>query len=624
MTDAPASDADAVIAASLADLAANAPAETIVARLRSIEGEAAKPPLRHARFLRARAIATQRLGFPDAALGDLYDACATLSDEAEWRERSNVFREIANVQIWCGDAREASLALLRAAAESSLANDRVALASGFAAAGRLSMEIRRPRDAQAMLAAASAIAGEDWPITERCRVAVNRLQALVAAQRFDEARTALAELPTLLTGATPRLRMLAEIERVRIAYAAGDLNEAHAALDRATALAPTDPESFEHVEIAEAAAELAFAEKDFARAAALIDTVVTRDATDNLAGREVVARLLQARILDALDKPDDAERTLAAALRRASARGLRAHADEVRSAIATRGGSERIWLPDHATNAPIAEEMMRRFVRRSTLGAGGFASVVRAYDLELGVEVALKRSNLENIFDPAARQRLLDAARTEVSAGSRIEHPGVARIHGMLVDGDREALLIEEFVEGETLRAALPTIDTPRGLDLLARLSYALAAVHAAGVVHRDFKPDNVILRPGGTPVLVDFGIALVGRKREKDLKGGTPFYMAPEQAAGQRTDERTDLYALGVVACELLLKTRPEPEALSLAWLRSGRSARERRLATAGLTPEVARLIATLLAPHPRWRPRSAGLVGAQFAEAATAAGHG
>ncbi len=485
------------------------------------------------------------------------------------------------------------------------------------------MEIRRPRDAQALLAAASDIGGEDWPQSERCRLSVNLLQALVAGERFEDARTTLADLLPMLGDATARLRMLVEIERVRMAHAGGDLIEAHAALERATALAPSDPECFEHVEIAEAAAELAFAENDAARAAALIDTVVTRDATDDLAGREVLARLLQARIFEALGKPDDAERTLAAALRRANARGLRAHADEVRSAIAERGGSERVWLPGNTTNTPIDDELNRRFVRRSALGAGGFASVVRAYDLELGIQVALKRSVLEDVFDPAMRQRLLDAARTEVSAGSRIEHPGVARIHGMLVEGDRGALLIEEFIEGETLRAALPKIEAPHALDLLARLAYALAAVHAAGVVHRDFKPDNVILRPNGSPVLVDFGIALIGRKREKDLKGGTPFYMAPEQAAGRRTDARADIYAFGVVAHEVLLKARPEPETTSMGWLLSGHSARARRLTAAGLAPDVASLIAQLLAPHPRWRPRSAAMVGARFADAAAKAAH-
>jgi len=615
-------NAEAVLTACLADLDANAPAEDIAARLRAIDAQTTAPPALRARFLRARAIATRRLGFPNEALGDLYEAARLLNGEPEHRERSDIFRTIALVQGWSGDGREAALALLRAVADAAVPNDRQAIALTLAEAGRLAMEIRRPHDAQALFACALDVGGPDLSDRERRRASVNLLQALVAAGKLDGARACLDGLLPVLAGASARLRFLVEVERVRIARAAGDFKEAHAALARAAALLPDNPEAFEHVEFAEAEAELALAENNAARAAELIDKVVTRCATDDLAGREVAARLLQARVFEALERPDDAERTLAAALRRARARALRGHADEVRSAIASRGGAESAWIPGETSAAPIEAELTRRFVRRKTLGTGGFGSVVRAYDLELGTEVALKRSTLENIFDTAQRSRLLEAARTEVAAASRIEHPGVARIYGMLVEGDREALLIEEFVEGETLRAGLAKFDLPHGLDLLARLSYALSAVHAAGVVHRDFKPDNVILRPNGAPVLVDFGIALTAADRDRKGKGGTPFYVAPEQAAGRITDARADLYALGVVAHELLLKKRPEvPSGTSwLSWVSSGISARRRELVSAGLPGEVADLIARLLAPHPRWRPRTAAEAGACFAAAAAA----
>jgi tetratricopeptide (TPR) repeat protein len=616
-------DPEAVLTACLADLEANAPAEDVSARLRAIDAQTAAPPALRARFLRARAIATRRLGFPNEALGDLYEAARLLDGDDDRRERSDIFRTIALVQGWSGDGREAALALLRAVADAAVPNDRQAIALALAEAGRLAMEIRRPHDAQALLACALDVGGPDLSDRERRRAAVNLLQALVASGRLDAARAALDDILPMLAAASVRLRFLVEIERVRLARAAADFKDAHAALARAAALLPDNPEAFEHIEYAEAEAELALAENDASRAADLMDKVVTRYATDDLAGREVGARLLQARVFEALERPDDAERTLAAALRRARARGLRSHADEVRSAIASRGGAEGAWIPGETSAAPIEAELTRRFVRRKTLGTGGFGSVVRAYDLELGTEVALKRSTLENIFDTAQRGRLLEAARTEVAAASRIEHPGVARIYGMLVEGDREALLIEEFVEGDTLRAALGKFDVPRGLDLLARLAYALAAVHAAGVVHRDFKPDNVILRPNGAPVLVDFGIALTAGARDRKGKGGTPFYVAPEQAAGRETDARADLYALGVVAHELLLKKRPEALAASnwRAWLMSGNASRRRELTGAGLPPDVADLVARLLAPHPRFRPRTASEAGASFAAAATEA---
>lgn len=612
----------AVIAQCMADLDAYVAPDVVAGKLRTVESQVSAWPDLHARFLRARAITNQRLEFPDQALRDLYAADHVLPP-ADWRERSDIFRTIATVQNWSGDGREAALALLRALAEAAVPNDRQALALAFADAGRLSMEIRRAHDAPALFARALEIGGTEFPARERCRASVNLLQALVASSRYDDARKHLDDIMPAVGGYPSRQRLLVEVERVRLARAARDFTEAHAALARATALLPANRESFEYIELGEAEAELAVAENNAARAVALLDNIVTRCATTDLVGREVMARLLQARAFTALGRGEDAERTLAAALRRAQARGLRAHADEVRSAIASRGGSEGAWLPGETTVGPIAAELKRRFVIRSVLGAGGFGSVSRAYDLEFGAEVALKSSALENIDKPADRSRLLEAARTEIAAASRIEHPGVARIYGMLVDGDREAMLIEEFVDGQTLRQALAKIEMPRALDLLARLSYALAAVHGAGVVHRDFKPDNVILRANGAPVLVDFGIALIGRKREKDAKGGTMFYMAPEQARGARTDERSDLFSLGVVAHELLLKRRPEPASTSVisGLLNPGNGKRKRELVAAGLPDDVAELIARLLAPHPYWRARSATAAGAAFADAAKTA---
>src|SRR5262249_12899770 len=138
-------------------------------------------------------------------------------------------------------------------------------------------------------------------------------------------------------------------------------------------------------------------------------------------------------------------------------------------------------------------ETARRFVRRQPLGTGAFGSVSRAYDLEQGIEVALKQVSLAGLYDPATRARLLDSLRTEVAAVSRIDHPGVARVHGMLVDAEGNALVIEEFVDGPTLRkVAAAALEPSHALELALRISYALASVHAAGVVHRDLKPENI------------------------------------------------------------------------------------------------------------------------------------
>ena len=119
------------------------------------------------------------------------------------------------------------------------------------------------------------------------------------------------------------------------------------------------------------------------------------------------------------------QRTLAAGLRVALARGLNGFADQVRSRIAARGSDEGAGLTGDVPPEAALSDFSARFVRQRPLGAGAFAKVTRAYDLELGVEVAIKRSSLKEIFDPGKRGELLEAARTEASrhgaAQSRVQ-----------------------------------------------------------------------------------------------------------------------------------------------------------------------------------------------------------
>ena len=320
-----------------------------------------------------------------------------------------------------------------------------------------------------------------------------------------------------------------------------------------------------------------------------------------------------------LGRTEQAQSTLAAALRRALARGLSGHADQVRSRIAARGDVEGAWPPGEGPPRVPAQEIGRRFVRQRPLGAGGYGNVARAYDLELGIEVALKRIKLGELYDPAVRDRLLDSARTEIAAASRIDHPGVARLHGLLVEPRGDAFLIEELIEGPTLRAVLgQPLQRAHALDLLARIAMALAAVHAANVIHRDLKPDNIILRSGTSPVIVDFGIALIGGGPAPG-KGGTRSYMAPEQARGDAVDARADLFSLGVIAHQLLTGHLPDPPPV-FDWARSRWRGRK-KLVAAELESSLADLVNRMLAGRRARRPRSAAVVAARFAEAATRA---
>jgi tetratricopeptide (TPR) repeat protein len=623
MNDASETDGDAVevIAQCHEALAANRSAESILSRLRALEPHLPATPTVRARFLTVRAIAVNRLGLASEALGDLYEARHLLERDAHHSPMAEIDRTIALVHGWRADGREAALALLRSTAAALVAGDAAAAALALIEAGRLELEIGRPDEAGRFFSAALQIDRGEIPANERARASVNFLQALVAAGQFDRAAAHLEALEGLLSTAPERLEFLVALESSRIATASGNPTIACDGLRRAEALVSGDEAAFERIEMAHVAAELALADGDAARADDLLRGVVRRYADDDLAGREIAARLLHARVLDARERRDEAERTLSAALRRALSRGLHGYAGEVRKHLAARVGGERL-VPLMVFGTAIDGDASRRFVRLRPLGSGSGGTVSRAYDLELGIEVALKRIRLEGVYDTGTRARRADEVAAETAAAERIEHPGVARIHGLLTDTNGDLLLVQELVDGPTMRAAMSTpLSRPDALGLLSRIAFALAAIHSAGIVHRDLKPDNIVLRNGDSPVIVDFGLALTHPTARNTLRRGTRGYEAPEQTQGRAVTARADLYALGVIAHELLLGTRPMASAGAVPSIAEPWRRRRRRgeLVGAGLDPALADLLTRLLAPHQAWRPGSAARVAARFAAGAS-----
>lgn len=195
------------------------------------------------------------------------------------------------------------------------------------------------------------------------------------------------------------------------------------------------------------------------------------------------------------------------------------------------------------------------------VGQGAFGVVYRARDVKLGREVALKvqlprfgplsRSG----FDPSARERFLHEAR----ALARIRHPNVLAVHAVLEHEERVAL-VTEFIDGEPLSVILE-VRGPLGPSEAAQtgveICRALAAVHAAGLVHRDVKTANILRERGGRVVLADFGLGVfldqTAGLEPSGLFAGSPLFMAPEQIRGEPLHPRVDLYALGVVLYNLV-----------------------------------------------------------------------
>lgn len=205
--------------------------------------------------------------------------------------------------------------------------------------------------------------------------------------------------------------------------------------------------------------------------------------------------------------------------------------------------------------APLAG----RYRLEERIGAGGMGEVWRGTDEVLGRTVAVKVMLAALLAQEGFAERFRGEARTMAN----LNHPGVVNIYDYYGDAE-SAFLVMEYVEGETLSGTLGRVGrltASRAMALMAQAADALQAAHDNGIVHRDVKPGNLLVRPDGTLVLTDFGIArsdLVGQLTATGMMLGTAAYLSPEQAGGERATTASDLYALGVVAYQCLAGRRP------------------------------------------------------------------
>ena len=232
------------------------------------------------------------------------------------------------------------------------------------------------------------------------------------------------------------------------------------------------------------------------------------------------------------------------------------------------------------------------------LGHGGMAVVDLARDAELERDVALKRLAENFARDDELRARFLREARL----AARLSHPNVVRIYDVGED-DGAPFIAMEYVDGETLaalcarRGPLPALEAA---ELGVQICNGLAAVHAAGLVHRDVKPQNLLLRRDGVLKLGDFGIAFGLEATRLTMAGtvlGTAAYRAPEQARGEEVTAAADIYAAGAVLYELLVGHPPS------------------ETSTPQRPPALASVVLPCLAADPAARPASAAALARSLA---------
>ena len=245
------------------------------------------------------------------------------------------------------------------------------------------------------------------------------------------------------------------------------------------------------------------------------------------------------------------------------------------------------------------------------LGEGGMGVVYRAEDLRLGRPVALKVLAPRLAGDAVARHRF----EAEARAASALDHPNICSLYDVGETHDGRLFLALAFCEGETLRAALDRgpVEPPKAIEIALQIADGLAVAHAKGIVHRDVKPANVMVRPDGLVKILDFGVAKV--ERDAGVTGptdsiGSPAYMAPEQIQNARIGPAVDVWALGVVLYEMIAGCRPfEGDGIhGILYGILNSSPRPLERLRPGVHPRIVRVISRALAKDPGARYASAG----------------
>ena len=261
-----------------------------------------------------------------------------------------------------------------------------------------------------------------------------------------------------------------------------------------------------------------------------------------------------------------------------------------------------------------------RYEYLGSLGQGGTGYVFKAIDRELNVVMAIKvmgRAGGEE------RETVLRRFKGEVTLNRKISHPDICRLFDYGVAGGLPYLTME-FVDGRDLGTVIDLegpVPAQKALRILMRLTRAVAAAHAAGIVHRDLKPANVIVRPSGEISVLDFGLAHDTTRTDPRITRvgaavGTPHYMSPEQVQGRLVDERSDIYAIGAIAFELLSGRRmfTGRTFLSIARKHLETTVSRGTLEERGVSRELAAAVLRCLEKKPEDRFPSAAALAASF----------
>jgi serine/threonine-protein kinase len=274
----------------------------------------------------------------------------------------------------------------------------------------------------------------------------------------------------------------------------------------------------------------------------------------------------------------------------------------------------------------LVGQSLCRFQIQAEIRRGGMGTVYKGYDPEQEQYVAIKVLAPHLAWERPFVARFLREARTV----SRINHPNIVNTVDV---GRQEGIyyLVMDFVEGESLSRLISTeapLSAQRAAEIVSQVAAALDYAHGQGIVHRDVKPDNILIEPGGSVKLTDFGIAQGAKRSRLTAEGtsmGTPEYMSPEQAMGATTSPASDVYSLGIVLYEVLTGRVPFNGESLLATLRmqADDPPPPPRKIVSSLPRRVETVVLKALAKQPEARYAGAGALARALEEAVGAPAH-
>src|SRR5690349_9655630 len=251
-----------------------------------------------------------------------------------------------------------------------------------------------------------------------------------------------------------------------------------------------------------------------------------------------------------------------------------------------------------------------RYELEQKIGEGGMARVYRGRDLRLNRRIAVKVLHSHYASDPGFLQRF----HHEAQAAANLRHPNIVDVYDVGLDGDIHYIVME-YVEGSDLKALLArsgALPVEQAVAIAEAVANGLSAAHRVGLVHRDIKPQNIIVGPGGQVKITDFGIAksaLSTAMTETGVTFGTADYISPEQARGQPANPRSDIYSLGVTLFEMLAGRLPfvGDSAISVAMQHVSEEPPPPRMFNPRIPPQLELLVLRTLSKDPDERPATA-----------------